>query len=230
MSLVTMFEALIVLGMLSFVVWAVKTLLFAGLHEAVKADKYDTVLRLLNAGRSVNALSPHHDIYGGYTPLHLVRTARVAKLLLGHGADPNALDVNGCTPLHSKSRDYVSGKVPFGVIEILIQAGAKAGISSNENDPKWVESALTKAGRLDLIEQLISNGSRLSEDMSAKYSDGNFIVPGQEKRGSSDSEDEAQHLLVANQSRFEMLQGIAYLILAALALVAVYFLVRHDTF
>lgn len=56
---------------------------------------------LLTAGANVNA--QNNNEHWGTTPLHAAAHANqvaIAKLLLAHGADANAKDMNGQTPMH----------------------------------------------------------------------------------------------------------------------------------
>src|SRR5205085_5329151 len=71
------------------------------LFESCAAGEFDRVERLLASGADVNAFSED-----GWTPLHLAAFfghARVAELLLAHGADTAARSTNpnANTPLHA---------------------------------------------------------------------------------------------------------------------------------
>ena len=66
----------------------------------------------------------------GVSPLHPAcasRSAGVVKLLLDHGADPNAVEGNGMTPLHT-----AAGAGDREIIAILLAAGADHSLRSND--------------------------------------------------------------------------------------------------
>ncbi len=67
---------------------------------ASRYNRVDMVETLLKKGASTQ--SP--DVLGR-TPLHWAASPAVAKLLLGHGADPNARDANGLTPWETAAKD-----------------------------------------------------------------------------------------------------------------------------
>ena len=66
--------------------------------EAAWSGNIEAVKQHLDAGADVNADS------GGYTPLHFAATKEIAELLIANGADVNAKDDEGETPLDWASR------------------------------------------------------------------------------------------------------------------------------
>jgi ankyrin repeat protein len=92
------------------------------LHDAVAHDLVDQVeARLRDDPSAVNQRLDHGGIPQG-TPLHYAAARNrplVARLLLANGANPNATDGIGCTPL-----DRASGGAS-GVAAILVQHGAR---------------------------------------------------------------------------------------------------------
>src|SRR6266851_3245116 len=64
--------------------------------------------------------SPGGTNKNGTTPLHRVREADVAKLLIERGANVNAVDNQGGTPLH-----VAATRGSLDVAKVLIAAGAK---------------------------------------------------------------------------------------------------------
>lgn len=153
---------LIVIGTISIfyvIVGAIKSRAHARLHDAVASDKYEKTLQLINEGKDVNAVSPRHDIFGGWTPLHQVKSVGIAKLLIDSGADVNGLSEHGWSPLFLKCKTYKGKRAELGVIELLINKGAKRGVSHDKDDPKTIESTLKQTGRTDLIEKLLENES-----------------------------------------------------------------------
>jgi hypothetical protein len=93
------------------------------LHDAVAHDLLDQVeARLREDPAAVDRRIDHGNIPMG-TPLHwaaLRNRPLVARLLLAHGANPNATDGIGCTPL-----DRTSGGDSSGVAAILLQHGGR---------------------------------------------------------------------------------------------------------
>lgn len=68
---------------------------WTALHDAVThRDNPEEVASLIANGQKVDARNA-----SGNTPLHLPRSAAVARVLLRHGADVNAMGMDGGTPL-----------------------------------------------------------------------------------------------------------------------------------
>ncbi|XP_078582988.1 ARF GTPase-activating protein GIT2-like isoform X2 [Branchiostoma floridae x Branchiostoma japonicum] len=68
------------------------------LHSSVRTGSLETSLRLLSLGADVNFFHPER----GATPLHVAASAGQTgqvELLIVHGADPGALDINSKTPI-----------------------------------------------------------------------------------------------------------------------------------
>ena len=87
------------------------------IHEAVEAGNIEAGKQAIAAGKDVNS----EDECCGVTPLHYAtRWGRkeIAELLIAKGADVNALNNDGLSPL-----DYAENET-FGV---LIDHGAKSG-------------------------------------------------------------------------------------------------------
>lgn len=71
------------------------------MHCATWKGHLETVAFLLSAGANVNAHNTND--HWGTTPLHAAahaNQAAMAKRLLDHGADVNAKDLNGKTPMY----------------------------------------------------------------------------------------------------------------------------------
>jgi hypothetical protein len=90
------------------------------LHEAVKKDLKDVAVQLLKNGASVNACEPEAH----RTPLHYVTSKSMAQLLIAYGANVNAQDSNGDTPLHTTNVD---------AIPVLLANGADISIKNKES-------------------------------------------------------------------------------------------------
>ena len=85
----------------------------SALHHAVKSE--ELVKRLLQLGFDPNDA----DNAQRWTPLHLVRDAKVGHVLLAAGANVNALDKKGMPPLvHCLSRD-------IALVQLLLRSGAE---------------------------------------------------------------------------------------------------------
>jgi hypothetical protein len=85
------------------------------LHLAAAAGHDAMVGLLIKAGADVNA-----RVYNRFTPLHLAKDAKVAKLLLKAGASVDLLDVAGLTPLQEAAEvDRLD------VVEAILAAGHK---------------------------------------------------------------------------------------------------------
>ena len=90
---------------------------------------------LLKKGADVEVAIPEdHFPLGGAKPLHLAVEGRTdqgsvnaAKLLIASGANVNAVDDEGRTPLHQTARTYNAALAAF-----LIQKGADVSVSDRE--------------------------------------------------------------------------------------------------
>lgn len=104
------------------------------LHRAVSEQFHDqhlektseTVELLIASGASVHAKSKY-----GQTPLHGVASGEAAKIMLQHGADPNASDDSGKSPLF----DDGLCAIRQDVIEALAQLGGDINLCDNEGHP-----------------------------------------------------------------------------------------------
>jgi len=90
------------------------------LHEAAKSGRAAQIARLAKAGASVRARNEE-----GLEPLHLAASAEVAQALLALGAQIEARDLVGRTPLrHAVARAAVGRDREFRTAEALREAGA----------------------------------------------------------------------------------------------------------
>ena len=97
---------------------------FSAIHFAARAGRTKTVLYMLDRDMSLR------DAVGqGYTPLHLAAWGGIekARLFLEKGADTNAVDNNGCTPLHCAA-ESCSSEV---LLELFIERGANVNAADN---------------------------------------------------------------------------------------------------
>jgi ankyrin repeat protein len=101
------------------------------LHQLVKADifpengirKQPSINWLIERGMKVDIQDSQ-----GNTPLHFARELEVVDTLLRHGANPNARNHQGDTPLRTHTKD------PYSVIERLIQKGVDVNAQNTQGD------------------------------------------------------------------------------------------------
>ena len=94
--------------------------------------------------------------YLGRTPLHYVINApEVMKYLIGIGADVNAKDNNGATPLHSASFDIV--KEYLKSVKILVQA--RADVNAKDKNGLTPLHLASHRGYVKTMEYLMENGA-----------------------------------------------------------------------
>lgn len=89
--------------------------------EALKADDIPAAERLLERGLKLEKVFGPRDA----PPLSQAKSAAVARLLLAHGADPNAADEEGSTPLMIQAREN-----RVDILKLLIEAGADLNAKS----------------------------------------------------------------------------------------------------
>ena len=114
-----------------------------------KASTPEEVQRLLDAGWPVNARRPERED----TPLHFAANAAVAAVLIERGADVEALDWSGRTPLHWAAQ--------FGradVADRLIQAGARVDRPAKDGATPLHWAA--REGHHEIVRLLLARGAK----------------------------------------------------------------------
>lgn len=110
----------------------------------------------------LNDIHVRHEASGfvGYTPLHyaaMCGRVNIARLLLQHGADPNATDIEMCTPLHVACFDDFPK-----IVELLLISGANANVKTKSGStPLFL--AVDYAGSLEVVRILLTYGASLRE-------------------------------------------------------------------
>lgn len=95
------------------------------LHHAVMHNDPKIVEFLLEKGANVTV----RDNYPANVALHYARSGEIAKLLLKHGSNPNAKNLNGQTPLHKEWRE-----LDLEVVQVLLEAGADINAKDNSGN------------------------------------------------------------------------------------------------
>ena len=101
---------------------------FTALHLAAFFGQEDAAKILVERGAEVSLVARNANIH--VTPLHSAAAGShpgIVKLLLEHGADPNASQDGGFTPLHSAAANDDRESV-----EALLEAGADPGVANDE--------------------------------------------------------------------------------------------------
>lgn len=92
------------------------------LHLAAQSSNAEMVAHLISNGFDVNARDSTER-----TPLALPWWDFIAQLLLEHGADVNAVDIDGNTPLH-----HALYRAAYGHVDILLKWGADIHAVNND--------------------------------------------------------------------------------------------------
>jgi len=118
------------------------------ISEAADEGNIEAVKQYLDGGVDVNV----KDIRFGWTPLHRAATTEIAELLIAEGADVNAKDEWGDTPLH-RAAQYGRKEVA----ELLIDNGAD--VNAKADGGMTALHSTLDGGHKEIVELLIANGA-----------------------------------------------------------------------
>lgn len=131
------------------------------LMHAATASNTAVLEAFLDGGASVNAA----DQGRRYTPLHFaVQKARadIVRVLLAHGADPNAQDVFGNTPLMEAVTSRSGGSE---IVELLLEAGGDPQIENKHGVSPKHYLGVPRGG----VESEIASGELFFEHPSGEF-------------------------------------------------------------
>lgn len=108
----------------------------AALIEAVRWSISDEVLRLLDAGIDVDTRSPETQT----TPLMAATDPKIAELLVKRGADVNAVDASGRTPLVWYLKGLNKKSAAKKYVRALLSLGARVPCDLNEEESPFIHA------------------------------------------------------------------------------------------
>lgn len=124
------------------------------LHLAAHFGKTPVVRLLLNKGAQANALSANAMQNSALHAAAAGRAAEAGRLLIDHGANVDARQHGGWTPLHAAAQN---GDIAFA--GMLLEAGASVHVRA-DNQQRPLDLALIK-GQQAMVDFLESHGAAL---------------------------------------------------------------------
>lgn len=140
--------------------------------EAINADDMATLKSLLEAGASPQERDP--NFYDSSALARAVMTdIHAVELLLKHGADVNAADSRGKTPL-AHVQDWYGPVTAFNIAAMLIRHGADVNAVDNAGEPVLLDIA--RAGLPEVVELLLKSGANPNQTVKSEDSEAPLLV------------------------------------------------------
>jgi ankyrin repeat protein len=162
------------------------------IFQAIRANQLDELKRLANAG-GANAKDKLQT-----SPLHyaaLYGNAASIKTLLEAGADPNALDNRGATPL-------VYAAYSFEKTKLLVEHGALIKVAA-KNGVTPLDIAVVVHGNAPVVRYLLDHGAEITKPDSKKSRSESYVLTDAAERG----DPETIKLLLAHGGDRTVLDG-----------------------
>jgi ankyrin repeat protein len=141
------------------------------IFEAIRDNNISFIKQYINNGKNINA----KNIFLGNTPLHIACNFqtyfKTFELLVKHGADVNAKDNFGNTPLHTvlATNVILDGRCPAGKkLFFLIKHGADVNAKDNLGGTLLNNQVIACKLKAEIYELLIKKGT----DVNAKDNSG----------------------------------------------------------
>ena len=159
---------------------------YSVLHTAVVANDIDMVKRCLGLKLKINAkITPSDNVFwehfdyffldnryvidstfndnlmkDGFTALHLAKSYEMVKLLIENGANVNAKDANGYTPLHTLYQDAK-------IMKLLLENGAD--INAKTINGHTILHIAVANDDIDTVSSLLDSGLDVNAVVKARY-------------------------------------------------------------